>query len=201
MRYLLILLSCFVASVCFAEQSNDSVKQKMATCSACHGPDGNSTTPIWPKLAEQNEKYLIKQLQDYQKGPAGGRDNATMTPLVAGLSLEDMKAMAAYYAAQTHTVGVANADLVEKGQQLYRGGDMKKGLAACMACHGPRGLGKSEAGYPLLSGQHAEYLVAQLEAYQNKTRSNDLNGIMQDIAGRMDKKDMQAVASYIAGLH
>jgi len=176
-------------------------KAASATCAACHGPDGNSVTSIWPKLAGQNAKYLLKQLKDFKKGNDGGRFAPAMTPLTQSMSVQDMENLAAFFASQTVKVGATEKALLEKGRRLYRGGDLQTHIAACSACHGPRGLGNRYAGFPALSGQHPDYVVKQLEAYKAGTRTNDYNHIMRDIAKRMTKEQMKAVASYVSGLH
>ena len=121
--------------------------------------------------------------------------------MAVNLSNTQIEDLAAFYAAQSITYGKANPALVKSGQQLYRGGNEKKGISACIACHGPRGLGNPAAGIPALGGQHAQYTVAQLIAYKEGKRKTDLNSMMHDITKRLSKKEMEAVASYMAGLH
>jgi cytochrome c553 len=176
-------------------------KQKSEACVACHGPDGNSTVGTWPKIAGQNARYLFEQLKAFKQGEKSGRYNAVMAPLVAGLSEQDMRDLAAYYASQKAAPGKADPKLVKLGERIYRGGDMKRRVAACIACHGPRGLGNPEAGFPRLSGQYAAYVEKQLKDYQNGTRTNGLNNIMPTIAKKMTPQEMAAVASYVEGLH
>ncbi len=198
---LLLVTSFLLSTTAFAAGNSKAGQEKVTQCVACHGPEGNSTVGTWPKLAGQNAPYLMKQMMEYKKGDKGGRYDAVMTPLMATLSTQDMQDLAAYYAAQKVIITGANKDLLAQGQALYRGGDFKKHITACIACHGPQGTGNAGAGFPALSGQHAQYIVAQLEAYQSGKRKNDLNHIMQDISKRMDKNDMLAVADYISGLH
>lgn len=176
-------------------------EEKSTLCASCHGDDGNSITGAWPNLAGQQQNYLLKQMQDFQQGEAGGRYSATMTALVTDLTQQDMEDIAAYYASQTPIIGAADPALVTRGQQIYRGGNIDKKITACSACHGPQGEGNADAGFPALAGQQPEYVIAELLAYKQGQRHNDLNHIMQDIAERMDKEDMIAVASYIYGLH
>lgn len=197
-----IIIALFMALTAIhlnAQESN--VSNKVELCASCHGPDGNSTMPEWPKIAQQNERYLIKQMLDFQQGENGPRYNATMSAFMGSYTVEDIKAIAAYYAEQKITIGEADQQLVERGQQIYRGGDIEKGITACIACHGPRGGGNLQAGFPLLSGQHPEYTMTELEAFKTGRRTNDYNHMMQDIAKRMDTADMEAVANYIYGLH
>jgi cytochrome c553 len=99
------------------------------------------------------------------------------------------------------TLGTADPKLVTLGEQIYRGGVLDKNIPACSACHGPQGEGNPQAGFPRLGGQHADYIVAQLQAYKNNQRRNDINNIMRMIAEKLSPQDMQSVASYIQGLH
>lgn len=173
-------------------------KAKAASCAACHGADGNSTVATFPKLAGQNAPYLMKQLHDFK---SGARKNATMSAMAAPLNDQDIDNLAAYYAAQKMSIGTADKALVAKGEKIYRGGNAATGVAACMACHGPTGAGNPAAHFPHLAGQHAQYIVAQLEAFKSGARSNDAGKMMRDIASKMSDEEMKAVASYIEGLH
>jgi cytochrome c553 len=171
-------------------------------CAACHGADGNSPTPANPKLASQVPEYLQKQLANFK--PAAGkraeRENPIMGGMAAGLSVDDMRDVAAYYAVQRAKPGaVKNQDALPLGRKIWRGGDMTKGLPACAACHGASGAGLP-AQYPRLAGQYAEYTEAQLKAFRSGERRNDANRMMQAIAARMSDPEIRAVADYIAGL-
>ena len=182
-------------------------KQKSATCVACHGADGNSITPEWPKLAGQHPGYTLKQLLEFQAGAKdpetdkGVRINASMSGMVAALNKQDMEDLAAYFAAQTITSGTADPELVALGEQIYRGGDMETGISACMACHGPTGAGNPAANFPTLAGQHATYTEIQMKAFRSQERANDPSQMMRDIAAKMSDAQIKAVASYIQGLH
>jgi cytochrome c553 len=172
-------------------------KAKSVTCQACHGADGNSANPTWPKLAGQHEAYIARQLADFK---SGARKDPTMASMVAALNNQDMQDLGAYFAAQT--VNVANAGANWKaGEAIYRGGDSSKAVPACMACHGPSGAGNPAAGFPALSGQHATYTAKALNDFRSGARATDQNGMMGDIAAKMSDADIQAVADYIAGLH
>ena len=171
-------------------------------CAACHGADGNSPTSANPKLASQVPEYLQKQLANFK--PAAGkraeRENPIMGGMVAALSAEDMRDVAAYYSAQRAKPGAAKSqDALALGRKIWRGGDVIKGLPACAACHGATGAGLP-AQYPRLAGQHAEYTETQLKAFRSGERRNDANKMMQAIAGRMSDPEIRAVADYIAGL-
>lgn len=174
-------------------------KSKAASCAACHGADGNSVNPEWPKLAGQHEGYLVKQLTYFKHGE---RDNDTMKGMSAGLSERDREDLAAFYASQKASIGAADPELVVLGQKLYRSGNAESGVAPCMGCHGPSGAGNPAADYPALRGQHAKYVENQMHGFASGTRHNE-NAIkmMQILASRMTNREIQAVASYIQGLH
>ena len=182
-----------------AEGDPAAGQAKAGTCLACHGPDGNSVNPQWPKLAGQHPGYTKKQLVEFQASEM--RRNVMMAPMIAGLNEQDMDDLAAFYASRPRTGGFAGKERVELGERVYRGGNLETGVAACIGCHGPRGLGVPLAGFPSLAGQHAAYVVLQLEAFRTGERSNDVNGMMQDVARWLSRDEMEAVAEYIAGLH
>ncbi len=173
-------------------------KQKSQSCAACHGPDGNSTNPDWPKLAGQHVQYTVKQLQDFK---AGDRENAQMAPMASPLSKEDMRDIAAFYASQKGRIGATAPEYAEQGEKIYRYGNAETGVPACMACHGPNGAGNPAAMYPSLSGQHAAYTATQLRAFRSGERSNDANKAMRVVAERMTDAEIKAVSEYIQGLH
>lgn len=171
-------------------------------CAACHAADGNSGAPANPKLAGQFADYIHKQLVDFKPrdGKKAARDNAIMAGMVANLSDADMRAVAAYYAAQTLRPSAASdKDLAAQGQKLWRGGVAAKGVAACSGCHGPDGAG-IPGRYPRLSGQYAPYLDAQLKLFRDGARANDPNGMMRGVAARMSDQEIKAAAEYAAGL-
>jgi len=183
----------------FAQVDIEAGKQKAVVCAACHQADGNSLNALWPKLAGQHAPYLEKQLQDFKKGTQ--RSDPSMTGMVAPLSQQDMKNLAAYYASQKVKLEVASSKHLKLGEKLYRAGDFSKKITACIACHGPQGTGNAQAGFPSLSGQHPQYIITQLQNFKSGKRTNDLNQIMQDIAKNLSEKDMTALANYISGLH
>lgn len=198
--FLLSILLPLYSGFVLANGDITAGKSKVATCSACHGQDGNGVEalPMQPRLAGQHEEYTAKQLQDYQ---TKARENAIMAPMVAALSEEDIKDIAAYYASLKGTIGSSSPDSLEEGEKLYRAGNAETGLAACMACHGPSGRGNPAAKYPSLSGQWAEYTKLQLMAFKSEARANDLNAVMRDVATKMSNDEIEAVSNYIQGLH
>ncbi len=173
-------------------------KEKSATCTACHGADGNSGNPLWPKLAGQHANYIEKQLTDFVSKE---RDDATMSAMAAPLSPEDIKDLSAYYAAQAIKPGAGSEEKVALGKTVYKGGNLTTQVTACAACHGPTGMGNPAANYPRVSGQHAAYVVKQLKDFKKGDRANDSSSIMRSIAKRMSDEEMEAVAEYMAGLH
>ncbi len=173
-------------------------KKKSAACAACHGTDGNSVNPEWPKLAGQHANYIAKQLRDYQSDK---REDATMKGMAAALSDQDMENLGAYFASQSVTTGEADPDLVGMGERIYRGGNPQTGLAACMGCHGPSGAGNPSSNFPAVAGQHAKYTAATLRHFRDETRANDPNKMMRMVAAKMSPKEIEAVASYMEGLY
>lgn len=177
-------------------------KLKAAVCSACHGADGNSINPIWPKLAGQGAPYQMRQVMAIRDGH--GRVNAeaaTMVPMIANVSDQDLEDIAAYFATQVSTVEAAEPGLAEAGRRLYRAGDPERNLPSCMSCHGPAGRGNSLAAFPQVGGQFAAYSAKQLRAYRDGSRTTDPAGMMQDIAKRLTDADIEAVSEYLSGLH
>ena len=176
-------------------------EQKVQICAGCHGPNGNSMNPAWPKLSGQHAEYLVKQLHDFKSGT---RNNPQMTPMAAPLSDQDIEDISAYYAAQTvqetPLAASVQAVTIELGEKIYRGGDATSGLPACMACHGPAATGNPAAKYPALAGQHAAYTTAQLQAYRSETRGNDPNSMMRGIAAKLTNEEIEAVSLFIQGL-
>ncbi len=167
------------------------------TCFACHGEDGNSTSPANPRLAGQLPDYIHKQLANFKEGSE--RKSPVMLGMASGLSDGDMLNVAAYYAGQKSKTDPQDGKPAARGRDIYRGGEPSRGLAACAACHGPYGAGMP-ANYPRLAGQFAEYTEAQLKAFRSGERSNDANRTMRSITAKMTDEEIHAVASYISAL-
>ncbi len=194
---LLLTISLFAASGYAEGGDPQKGKELSATCVACHGPDGNSVSPGWPKLAGQHQDYIVKQLLDYK---AERRVNAIMYGIAATLGEQDMRDLAAYFSSQQIKYGTAKPELVTLGEKIYRSGIQETGVPACMACHGPAGKGMPGANYPAMAGQHAEYTSNQLKLWKSEERNNDSNAVMRTIAGPMTSNQIEAVSSYIQGL-
>jgi cytochrome c553 len=196
---LLLVLFSLITTPLFASGNIKAGEQKSIVCAACHGTKGISTNPMWPNLAGQHAVYTLKQLKDFKIGKH--RNDPSMTGMVANLSEQDMQDLAAFYANLPINEGHAKKKDLLLGEKLYRAGDFKDKVTACIACHGPQGLGNAQAGFPVISGQHSQYAVQQLMNFKQGKRTNDLNSIMQDISHRMSQKQMQTVANYLSGLH
>ena len=202
-----VLLASFSSSIIAAGDA-EAGQTKSATCMGCHGLAGNSAIATFPKLAGQGEAYLLKQLQNFKSGE---RNNAIMAGVASLLSEQDMMDIAAYYSIQTISENSAkgDAETIELGRKIYVGGKMDTQTTACIACHGPKGLGIPTAGFPSLSAQHADYIAVQLKAFRQysineQTGSVDVsrtNEMMVNVAKGLTTVEIEALAQYIAGLH
>ena len=205
------ILLLAVSATSLASGDAEAGQAKSATCMACHGLAGNSTIPNYPKLAGQGEGYILKQLQEFKSGV---RDNAIMAGVVSLLSEQDMIDIAAYYSIQTISENSAKADeeTIELARKIYLGGKKDTQTTACIACHGPKGLGIPSAKFPALSAQHADYIASQLKAFRQYSineqtgsddlaRDNDYEGMMRNVAKGLTTVEIEALAEYIAGLH
>jgi len=213
-KTIIIFVSIVLATLSVNSLASGNAKAgqtKSATCMGCHGLAGNSTMPNFPKLAGQGEGYILKQLQEFK---SGARDNAIMAGVVASLSDQDMMDIAAYYSTQTIIENSAKADeeTIELGRKIYLGGKKDTQTSACIACHGPKGLGIPSAKFPALGAQHAEYTASQLKAFRqyyineqtgsdDLARDNDYEGMMRSVAKDLTTVEIEALAEYIAGLH
>lgn len=207
---LLGTLTVLFASSAFAAGDAESGKTKVLVCSACHGAEGNSSITLYPNLAGQGEKYLLKQMQDVQ---SGARPVLEMTGMLAAFNDQDLADIAAYYASLDGAVmgsqliaddayALSPEAFLELGENVFRGGNMKTGVAACTGCHSPTGVGNAPAAYPAIAGQHTDYLIKQLKSFQNNLRTNDGDGrIMRAVAAPLSDLEIRAVANYLSGLN
>ncbi len=209
MKKMILVLSAVLFGMAVQAEENPLVKgdaaagkAKAATCAACHGADGNSSNPMWPKLAEQHALYLERQLKLFKQGL---RPATTMAGMAAPLSEQDMADLAAYFESQKRKPGMADEALVELGRRVYHGGNLKTHVPACAACHGPVGEGNPLSKYPSLASQHATYVEERLKAFRAGETwgdADDVNGkIMADVAKNMTDEEIKAVSSYIQGLY
>jgi cytochrome c553 len=189
----------------YADGSEQAGATKAAVCFSCHGPNGNSTNPVWPRLAGQNAVYIAEQLHLFK---AGVRKNPVMQPMAATLSDQDIDNVAVYFAAQTPVGLEADPSYWKAGQALYLHGDVAHGVPGCVACHGPVGRGNPAAGYPALEAQQSVYVVSQLQNYADGTRYSGPDAttaspnsvIMFDIAKHLTPEEIRDVASYVQGM-
>ena len=202
MQFARNILIATVIVTCGAAFSADGegVLSLTATCTACHGQDGNSIVPGTPHLAGQNTRYLKRQMELIQ---SGARPVPLMTGMLDGVNEQELDILAAYYASLPSLIREASRDGLEQGEAIYRGGIMAKGVAPCSACHSPNGTGNRLAGFPKVSGQAIEYTISQLTAYREGERSSDeeYGGMMRAVAANLTDNEIRAVANYILGLH
>jgi cytochrome c553 len=205
MKKLALALSVLasISSSVMAEGDAEAGKTKAVVCSACHGTDGNSMIDMYPKLAGQQATYLEKQMHDFrsaaQTGGKEGRHDPIMGGMAMMLSEQDIKDVSAFYASQVKTQ-IEVTDIPALGERLYKSGDVARGITACIACHGPSGVGSELAGFPAIGGQHANYIKIQLNKFHDTSRNNDLNGMMQDVASKLAPEDTEALSKYISSL-
>jgi len=205
MKKLALILSLLASCSVWAQGSIEAGKAKSQTCVACHGADGNSLITQYPKLAGQHEKYLEKQLKELKLGMTSGGKQGRYAPVMGAMAMplseQDMADLAAYYASLPISKNSTPENVVEEGKILYTAGNAERGLTACIACHGPRGNGTELSGFPKISGQHAEYIKAQLEKFRDGNRNNDMNAMMRDVAKKLTDAEIDTLSKYVGGLH
>lgn len=189
-----------VAMTNAAQAAGDAVagKEKSAMCQGCHGEDGMSAAPNFPRLAGQYAGYIRKQITDFQREL---RKDDTMSGMAATVTeKQDLEDIAAYFASQKVMQG-EKAGEANLGKNIYLNGNSVTGLYGCVNCHGDDGKGKSPNNpvFPVIGGQHKDYLVKQLNDFRSGTRSNDPAGMMADIAKKMTNDEIDAVADYLSG--
>jgi cytochrome c553 len=185
----------------FAAGDATAGQAKSAVCAACHGADGNSVVPNWPKLAGQHEQYLARQIALIQ---SGARVVPEMVAIVPGLTEQDIADLAAWFASQQVAGGVADEATLTLGERIFRAGNAESGVPACMSCHGPAGEGNPLAVYPALAGQHALYtanLLTRFRAGEHWGEGDAPSQVMNGTAAGLTDEEIAAVASYIQGLH
>lgn len=188
---------------------------KAAACAACHGVDGNPVDPQYPRIAGQSERYIARQLALFKSGERNTPLAALMQPFAMPLSAQDMRDIGAYYATRAPGAGVADDSQIasgpyagmkfyQVGERLYRAGDAERGIPACMACHGPDGRGNPGPPYPNVAGQYADYSARMLQAYRDGLvlgSAEHANSVMAEVAAELTDEEIQALASYLEGLH
>lgn len=200
LKFFLVLFSFIFVHVSYADEQ--IFTNKLSRCVTCHTISGNSTTTIWPKLAEQHAGYMFKQLLEFKKGKNGDRYDPTMVGMLQGISESDMLDLADHFSKQVlekKKVKISKTDF-ENGKNIYLFGDKENNVVACVGCHGISGTGNKLANFPNLKWQHKDYIVLQLKKFKTNERRNDTNGIMRDIASNMSEQQMNFVASYVSGM-
>jgi cytochrome c553 len=181
-----------------AAQANEMARAEeivQGQCAICHGAEGESSTPLFPRLAGQHADYVARQLADFQ---SGRRKSPVMAPMARELSAADMQAIGRWFESKpTHAHAVADPALAAQGRSVYERGIPAAGVPACRKCHGVQGEGTDTL--PRVGGQHAAYLENQLRAFLKRERTND-NEVMQTIASRIGDAELRAVSSYMSGL-
>lgn len=180
---------------------NHTPEPQVGACFQCHGMDGRGDgTAVFPRLTDQTYKYLYDSLQDYASGV---RKSPIMEPIAKALTDEQMRDVAAYYAAQTDAPYPppprVDPEVLQFGGALAAVGSAERGIQGCVNCHGPDGIGLPPT-YPYLAGQYTLYLESQLLAWKNGTRAGDGFGIMEEIARRMTEEEIHAVSQYYASI-
>ena len=195
---LLLTLLATGASFSLSATAADLAKAEeivQGRCFMCHGANGESSSPAFPRLAGQNAAYVARQLADYQSGK---RKSSNMQPMVEGLTASDMAALGAWFEKQeTHIHAVEDRELADVGRFVYQRGNPFTGVAACATCHGKDGQGTTTL--PRLAGQHAQYTENQIKQFNRRERTND-NAVMHGIAKQLTELETKAVAAYLSGL-
>lgn len=175
-------------------------QSKALVCTACHGQEGEAILPAYPNLGGQHYSYLLDQMKKFRSGE---RYAALMAGQVDNLSDEDLRDIAAFYADKDMVTGEAEGDALALGERIYRAGIAEKQVPACSGCHSPRGMGNGAARFPVLSGQHSEYVAQQLTAYREGERQTDeaLGQMMRGIARNLNDQEIEAVSAYVRGLN
>ena len=180
-------------------QANDLARAEeivQGKCFICHGAEGESSSPVFPRLAGQHAQYVARQLADYK---SGRRQSTTMRPMVEDLNEADFKALGRFFETRKTMVhAVDDPDLAQMGRFIYLRGNPYSGVAACATCHGPKAAGTDTL--PRLAGQHAQYTENQLKAFNKRERTND-NAVMHGIASKLTELEVKAVAAYVSGLN
>lgn len=189
----LLTLGCALTGPSAAQ---DAKTIATTVCTACHGDDGNSAVPMFPKIAGLQESYIAKQLRDFQ---SGRRKSDIMAPVVAALKPEDFLSLATYYSGQKRNPGAADdKKITDFGKMVYFDGNEETGVPACIGCHQPQGAGHLI--YPRIGGQHVQYVTQQLKNFASAERSNDVSRFMRVVAKRMSEEEIDSVAAYLTSL-
>ncbi|MDX1634528.1 MAG: c-type cytochrome [Marinobacter sp.] len=195
-----VVLGVSLSATAYGAGDPQAGEANAAVCAGCHGQGGaQPVVAEYPKLSGLGETYLHRQLQLIKPQD---RPIPSMMGLLDNMSDQDLQDLAAYFDSQDMIIGKANPELVDLGEKIYRGGNLASSVPSCAACHSPDGKGNEPAGYPRLSGQSADYVVKQLKAYRSGERdSGPFASVMMDVASGLTDEEIEAVASYVSGLH
>jgi cytochrome c553 len=203
-RLIVLLLGCGIGGLSFAQDAQDAQTMAAALCAACHGADGNSAVPMFPKLAGLQESYIVKQLNDFMSGK---RKSDMMGPIVSQIKPADVQPLAQYFSKQKRERGTPDSRMAASaGKVVYITGNDETGVPACIGCHQPKGAGSETSTglnaytYPKIGGQHIEYIKQQLKNFATGERSNDPSRFMRTTAKRMSEEEIDEVAQYLAGV-
>ena len=199
--YIFVTIFSFIyLSTIFSYASDNTDIKFLSRCVTCHSLSGSSVITMYPKIGGQHYDYMLKQLFEFKKGKNGNRFDPTMLGMLQGISESDLEKLALYYSKQETTSNkfISNDSLFQEGRDIYFYGGRKSEIPACVSCHSNNGMGNELANYPALKWQHKEYLCIQMNKFKTSERSNDLNGIMRDIASKMTKEQIEAVSFYIS---
>lgn len=164
-------------------------------CALCHGPEGESASAIYPRLAAQNAEYIGKQLKDFRDGR---RKSDAMAEMAADLTDGEIAALAEFFAGKPpKSRRPGDTDLAGVGRYIYVKGNPYSGVPACATCHGPAAHGTTQL--PRLAGQHPAYLQTQLKEFNKRARTND-NAVMHTVAAKLAELELVAVTVYLGGL-
>jgi cytochrome c553 len=195
-RGLVVAIALLAAAFATPATAEDAKTIAATVCVACHGADGNSLIPMFPKIAGLQEEYIVKQMRDFM---SGRRKSDVMAPVVAQLKPEDIAPLAAHFSAQPRTPGVSDdKKAAGLGKLIFYDGNEETGVPACVGCHQPLGVG--HLAFPRIGGQHAQYVEQQLKNFAAGDRSNDVSRFMRVTAKRLSEEEMHAVAQYLVGI-
>lgn len=189
------MLGLLVSGAAWADDADKAKTIVASICANCHGMDGNSTAPNFPKLAGRHPEYLVRELKEFISGK---RKSEIMAPIAAALDPDDFKALGAYFGAQKPTSGqVLDPQAAASGKTLYQDGNEEKGIPACAGCHEADGSGNKR--FPRLAGQHREYLIEQMFNFKKDVRNDNSSRLMREVAKLLSDDDIKSVAEFLTG--
>jgi cytochrome c553 len=191
-----IMLGLALGATAWADDAEKAKAIVTKVCAGCHGMDGNSTAPNFPKLAGRHPEYLVRELKEFSSGK---RKSEIMVPIATALDSDDFKALGAYFGSQKPTSGtVLDPAAAASGKKLYADGNEAKGIPACGGCHEMDGSGNKR--FPRLAGQHREYLIEQMYNFKKDVRNDASSRLMREVAKLLSDDEIKAVAEFLTGL-